>query len=205
MARTTKERREQLREVLIGIAEARIAENGLKGLTARDVASEAGCAVGAIYTIFKDMDALAAAVNTRTAGRLEVAVAAAIERSHGADDPKRQLVLLGLTYLDFMSANRRLWSAIFDIGPAEGAESGRQFSESGRLMDHVVRPVRLILPDTSDDRVQLVARGLFAAVHGIVMLGQRDRFTAATNEEIAAQIVFIVETFCDGLPKPENH
>lgn len=71
LAKKTQERREQLRRSLIEIAERRIAEKGYPALTARDVAGEAGCAVGAIYNIFPDMDALVAAVNSRTVARLE--------------------------------------------------------------------------------------------------------------------------------------
>ena len=79
MAGKVSERREALRQVLIEVAERMVAHDGLGALRARDVAKEAGCALGAIYLHFPDMDALAAAVNARTLLRLEGQVAEAFE------------------------------------------------------------------------------------------------------------------------------
>ena len=66
MAEKVEIRRRALRDNLIAIAEKRIAAEGLAGLRARDLAAEAGCALGAIYTVFPDMTALTLAVNART-------------------------------------------------------------------------------------------------------------------------------------------
>ena len=56
MAGKVAERRKALREDLINIAEATIAREGLSGLKARDLATEAGCALGAIYNVFGDLN-----------------------------------------------------------------------------------------------------------------------------------------------------
>ncbi len=204
MARATEKRREVLRALLIDVAERKMEANGIKGLTAREVAAEAGCAVGAIYNSFRDMDALAAAVNSRTAVRLEAAVADAFAGDQAASDPKRQLVLLGLTYLAFVTENNLLWSAIFELRSADEALSERQHAENARLMAHVVAPLHTLMPDSGDESRLLIARGLFSAVHGIVMLGQNGRFTAVSEDQIAAQITFIVERFCDGVTSTEH-
>lgn len=193
----TQKRREALRSTLIDAAEKRIAESGFRSLTARDMAGEAGCAVGAIYTIFKDMDALAAAVNARTTARLEQAVSAALGNQAGTE-PKRQLVLLGQTYFAFVLDNPRLWSAIFEVGYRGEGEDVKPEAEHARLIGHIVRPLEQILPDMPPARRMLVARALFAAVHGIVSLGQQSRFMPVPPAEVAAQIAFIVESFCDG-------
>jgi len=66
MARKTRERRDALRETLTDIAEVRMRDSGLAALRARDLAKEAGCAVGAIYNVFDDMTGLILAVNGRT-------------------------------------------------------------------------------------------------------------------------------------------
>ncbi|PSJ56758.1 TetR/AcrR family transcriptional regulator [Mesorhizobium ephedrae] len=195
----TQQRRERLRQALIEAAERRIAQTGYRSLTARDMAAEAGCAVGAIYNIFADMDALAAAVNSRTAERLEAAVTGALAAEAGGD-PKRQLVQLGRTYLAFVIDNPLLWSAIFELGARAGPDfAARREAENARLIGHVVRPLRLLLPAETEERLALVARALFAAVHGIVSLGQQRRFLGVPPSEVAAQITFIVEAFCDGV------
>jgi AcrR family transcriptional regulator len=200
LAGKTQVRREKLREDLLEIAERRIAETGYRALTARELAAEAGCAVGAIYNIFKDMDALVADVNSRTGVRLELAVAEAFAGNAAASTPKRQLVLLGRTYLSFVVDNPLLWSAIFEHASRMGqAFAGRRETENARLIGHIVRPLRLLLPEAGEERLVLVARALFAAVHGVVSLGLQRRFLAESPDEVATQITFIVEAFCDGV------
>lgn len=200
MARKTEARRAELRGTLVEIAERLIAAKGYAALTARELAREAGCAVGAIYTIFPDMDALVAEVNSRTVAKLEKTVAEAFAASGTESDPKAALSLLGQTYFQFVTANRRLWAAIFELGFTSGKELPQwRIEEHLRLFGHIVKPLRLLFPDESDERRILLARTLFSAVHGIVSLGLQRRFTAVPPEEIAGQIKYIVETFCDGV------
>jgi len=197
LAKKTQERRQALREALIAAADRRIGESGVRALTAREVAGEVGCAVGAIYTIFRDMDALAAAVNARTVVRLEQCVAEALAAHPGAD-ARHQLVLLGQTYFAFVLANRLLWSAIFEVGyRGEGADVHPE-ADHARLIGHIVRPLECLLPGMEAPRRLLVAKALFAAVHGIVSLGQQSRFMPVPPAEVSAQIAFIVEAFCRG-------
>ena len=56
MAGKVAVRREVLRKSLIDIATQRIARDGLSALRARDLAGDAGCAVGAIYNVFGDLN-----------------------------------------------------------------------------------------------------------------------------------------------------
>ncbi len=51
-----KGRRDQMRERVLEAAEAVISTKGLAGLKARDIAARAACALGAIYTVFEDLD-----------------------------------------------------------------------------------------------------------------------------------------------------
>src|SRR5262249_10067582 len=59
-------RRRKLRDALIAAAERTIEADGLRGLRARDLALRVGCAVGAIYNVFADLDDLVFAVNALT-------------------------------------------------------------------------------------------------------------------------------------------
>ena len=62
-----------LRERLIDAAERTVAANGLAGLRARDLAREAGCAVGTIYNVFEHLDELILCVGWRTLAMLDSA------------------------------------------------------------------------------------------------------------------------------------
>src|ERR671932_555397 len=68
------ERRRRLRDALIAAAETMIRADGLGGLRARDLARAANCAVGAIYNVFHDLDALVLAVNAGTLDRIDAAI-----------------------------------------------------------------------------------------------------------------------------------
>ena len=93
------------------------------------------------------------------------------------------------------------------------AGSGRHLVDAGHRADHLLPsglPLRVELLELlessqviggneGDERLSLLAKSLFSAVHGIVSLGQHRRFMAVPPAEIAAQITFIVEAFCDGV------
>ena len=57
------QRRDALRGTIIALAQRRIASHGLSSLRARDLAQEAGCALGGLYNMFEDIDALVLEVN----------------------------------------------------------------------------------------------------------------------------------------------
>ena len=66
MAAKTAEKREGLKVALIDAAENAITTGGLSALKARDLAIEVGCALGAIYNVFPNLDSLVFEVNART-------------------------------------------------------------------------------------------------------------------------------------------
>ena len=98
MASKTQARREALRSNLIEIAERTISNDGLRALRARDLAKEAGCAVGAIYNVFDDLTELILAVNLRTFHRLGEDVSAAVATRAEAP-PVDRLIVMAKAYL----------------------------------------------------------------------------------------------------------
>src|SRR5262245_57551006 len=95
---TAAQRRTQLRDALVAAAERTIEREGLRGLRARALAEEVGCAVGAIYNAVKDLDELVLLVNARTLTTLEAELAAAdrtTERA-GPDTAITRLVRMAL-------------------------------------------------------------------------------------------------------------
>src|SRR5215813_2002287 len=72
------ERHEQLRESLLAAVERTVAAEGYQALRARSLAQEVGCAVGAIYNVFPDLDALVLAAKGRTLDTLDGELAAAV-------------------------------------------------------------------------------------------------------------------------------
>jgi AcrR family transcriptional regulator len=197
------ERRDRLRDALIDAAEQTIATEGLRALRARDLAAQVGCAVGAIYNAVADLDELIYAVNARTLAALEQtfteagAVGAA---APSADSAIAQFVRLALAYTDFADANRPRWRALFGHQPPVGREVPMSYMEDQlRLFSYVEKPLRVLMPATTRERRTLLARSLFSAVHGIVVLGLEERLQLFPLPVLREQVIFLVEAMGRGL------
>jgi len=110
-------RREDLRGRLIEAARVRIQASGLAGLRARDITADAGCALGALYTAFADLDELILHVNSITLARLGAALQ---QEATGAAEPRARLKALAKAYLGFARDNRMAWKALFEHRMAPG-------------------------------------------------------------------------------------
>ncbi len=194
MASKTEARREALRTNLIKIAERTIATEGLRALRARDLAKEAGCAVGAIYNVFGDLTDLTLAVNARTFHRLGADVAAAL--ADAPQDPVEQLVVMAQAYHHFAAANHLSWRALFDVErPAGEAAPDWYLQEMGRLFAYISDPLAVIFPDRTAEDLTLLTRALFSSVHGIVLLGLDEASAGVPTEEIDRMIALVLRQF----------
>jgi AcrR family transcriptional regulator len=194
------ERRQRLRDALISAAERTIETHGLSGLKARALAFQVGCAVGAIYNVVTDLDDLIFAVNSRTLAALERDLAAADRVSDTAAAPVDRLVRLGTAYLTFAAAHRVRWRALFEHRLPVGKCLPLQYVEDQRrLFRYVEEPLGELQPHLSDERRALVARSLFSAVHGVVMLGLEEKLQALPSEILREQVTFIVSAMGRGL------
>ncbi len=200
--KATAERRQALRKDLIEAADARIAEEGLSALTARLVAAEVGCSVGAIYNVFEDLDGLIIAVNSKTLARLDREIAKILPAEQDNQDPTESLVGIGLAYCRFARKHLRLWSALFEQGlKPDRVVPAWHMDEHVRLFTHVVTILKKIAPDRSDEEVWSLARMMFSAVHGIVSLGMHDLFIAVPSDEIEQQVAILLRSLVQGLFK----
>src|SRR5437588_9703014 len=170
-------RRRKLRHALVDAAERTIDAEGLRGLKARELAYKVGCAVGAIYNVFTDLDDLIFAVNALTLEQLEKTLTVAGDKNADSQaDAIKTLVLLALAYTDYAAANRRRWRALFDHRLAEDQEVPAWYQANlHRLFVYIEEPLRRLASDMApQQRIQL-ARSLFSAVHGIVLIGLEEK------------------------------
>jgi AcrR family transcriptional regulator len=200
MSKTT-ERRQQLKNALISAAERTIENHGLGGLRARALAYRVGCAVGAIYNVVSDLDDLVFEVNSRTLAALERHLAAA-ETSGAAETPTAvdRLVRLGTAYLAFAAAHTLRWRALFEHRPPVGKPMPDRYLEEQRQLFRLVeQPLGELQPQLSSARRALVARSLFSAVHGMVMLGLEEKLQTLPLESLREQVALIVSTIGRGM------
>ena len=205
----TAERRHNLKEALIAVAERSIEASGLIGIKARDLAAEVGCSVGAIYNAVADLDELVLAVNGRTLTLMEAELAAADPplraKKHGTNKAVALMVRLAQAYLHFASSHTLRWRAIFEHRLPEGTElPGWYLDQQRQVFAFVERPLRILQPDLADDQFELLARTLFSAVHGIVALGLEEKLGPISLRELERQTVAIVTAIGHGLSGPRS-
>lgn len=198
-------RRRKLRDSLIHAAERTIAREGLRGMKARELAYKVGCAVGAIYNVFTDLDDLIFAVNALTLEQLEKTLTVA--GAKGADpqaDAIRALTHLALAYTDYAAANRPRWRALFDHRLAEGRDVPTWYQTNlHRLFDYIDTPLRNLAPDIPAAERTLLARSLFSAVHGVVLIGLEEKLQSIPLATLRAQVRFMIEAFVRGLVREQ--
>jgi AcrR family transcriptional regulator len=194
-------RRRKLRDALIGAAERTITAEGLRGLKARELAYKVGCAVGAIYNVFTDLDDLIFAVNALTLEQLEKTLTVA---GNAGADPQanaiKTLTHLALAYTDYAAAHTPRWRALFDHRLPQGREVPTWYvTNLHRLFVYIEEPLRKLAPALPPERRALVARSLFSAVHGIVIIGLEEKLQHLPLAVLREQVTLMVEAMARGL------
>ena len=202
----TSKRRQELQEALLQAGETMVEIHGLSGLKARELAAEAGCALGAIYTVFPDLDALILALNARTMESLGKHLSSVVAPLPGKLGKNAQatatqhLIDLALAYLDFAAANLTRWRAVFDHRMPGGQEVPEWYvEETSKLFAFIEKPMRLLKPSLNSDESALLARSLFSATHGIVSLGLEEKIGSGPLAHLNEQIVIVVTAIANGL------
>lgn len=183
----SQDRRDDLRNRIIDIAEAVIRDHGLAAVKARDLAAQAGCAVGAIYNVFTDLNGVVMAVNARTFLALGAAVAGALQGREGLA-PTERLVVMAHAYLHFAQGNPRAWRTLFDLQMTTETVPDWYMGELHKLFAHIAAPLAELFPDRDREGIALLTRTLFSAVHGIVLLGLERRISGLPPERIEEMI-----------------
>jgi AcrR family transcriptional regulator len=190
-------RREDLKARLIGAAEARIRASGLAGLRARDVTADAGCALGAIYTAFKDLDDLVLHVNSATLARLGRALS---DEVAGVAEPRARFKGLARAYSRFARDNPTLWAALFEHRMTSGAPVPQWLlDEQAVLIQILVEPLASLRPGLRKPDLLARARTLFSAVHGIVAISLENRFVGLAPSDLDSELQRFVEVMVTGI------
>jgi AcrR family transcriptional regulator len=207
------ERHAQLRESLLAAVERTVTAEGYQALRARALAQEVGCAVGAIYNVFPDLDALVLAAKARALDALDEKLAAAVAHVDPTADADasdveratRKLLMLAETYLAFATDRLPIWRMLFEYRTAPGTEVPAWYhARLADLFAHLDAPLRAIVPDLTASKRGSLGRALFSAVHGIVALGLEQRLDNVSRARIAAQAATIVRACVAGLTARER-
>ena len=196
MARNPNPKRDALRARLLDIAEAEIARGGIVALRARDLAQEAGCALGAIYTVFGDLGDIAVEVNRRTMVHMTAQMARAIE-GLAEEAPTDVLIPLSHAYLAYAETEAPRWSTLFSIGLSPGEDTPGFHDAMAPLIALYAGPLARLSPVNTDRTNIENARILFATVHGLVALGREPRLSVIDRRELDRAIARVVAVLTD--------
>lgn len=186
MAGKRETKREDLKARLIEAARNRIILDGLAKLRARDVTQDAGCALGGLYTVFRDLDELVLTVNSSTLTMIEQGLTPNLA---GTEDPVEQLRILARGYLKFARENRNLWAALFDHKLPDGVAAPDWHLEKHMfLIQFIARPLARIQPDLVGEDLKVRALTLFSAVHGIVSISLEGRFVGIPATRLDGEV-----------------
>lgn len=186
-------KRDLLRARLLDVAEAQIAEGGIVALKARELASGAGCALGAIYHAYGDLGELAVEVNRRTLDQMTAhmeAAASALRKS----TPLDVLITLALAYLDYAEQQAPRWNTLLAVGVPETDEAPGFLDASAPLITLFAIPLAELHPDRSGKKNATAARTLFSALHGLVVLGLEPRLSVLPRDKLETRITRLVTT-----------
>ena len=198
-------RRENLREALVDAAERTIAAHGLAQLKARALAREVGCALGAIYNVFPDLGALIMAVNSRSFALLDAALRREADAAMTPDGSQRavasrMLIALATGYLDFAAEHTHRWRALFDFRVPDGQDLPEwHMKEQEALFLHLEAPLAILQPTLPAAERALLARSLFSAAHGMVLLGLEGKIVHLPLPYLREQVALVVAAMGRGL------
>jgi AcrR family transcriptional regulator len=167
-----------LKNALIRAGIEILASEGVRGLSLRKVAKQAGVSHSAPYAHFADKQALIAAISTEGHARIYAAISEIMTRY--ADDPLGQLVATARAYLDFGMSEPDHFRITFS-GVVEQERDYLALVEMTRKNFKLIREIATrcreasILGPGSDD---LLAVSLWGAVHGLVSLIQQDQVSS---------------------------
>ncbi len=199
-------RHDTLEAALVDAAEAVIAADGLFALRARALAERVGCSVGAIYSVFPDLDAVILAVNARTLAQIDRAMRdGAMDDAAATAEPVAHLVGLATAYLDYAAGARRRWAALFLHTMGGGRTAPEWYArQQAAAFSHVEAPLGRLCPMLPPAERASLARGLFSAVHGMVALGLDEKVAAMSLAALREQVATIAAAAARGLAHGER-
>ena len=189
-------RRESQREALIEAAERRITLHSVAGLKARDLAEDIGVALGAIYNLVADMDELVLRVISRTLARLDGALSEGEAGTRTSTEAVDRLVVIATRYHAFAAGNLNIWRVMFEYRAPDRALPEWAAADQVRLFRHIIGPLGVLMPEASLPQREVMARTLFAAVHGIIALGLDEKLVAVPLEVLDRQLEWLVRSAC---------
>jgi AcrR family transcriptional regulator len=196
MGRRSVHTAEQLREVILDASASILQEQGLQGLSAREIARRIEYSPGTLYNVFENLDDIVLTIEGRMLDGLAAALGALPEET----DPRRDVRNLAHAYLAYSHAHPKLWNLLFEHHLPAGRDVPAWYkAKLESLLARVENAVRPLLPNADEATVKRSARVLWAGVHGITSLSTADKLSNVTSDSASPLIDDLVGLYLAGL------
>lgn len=194
MARRSDQRTpEEIQALAINAAEYIIATEGLKAISARNVAKHMGYTPRMIYVVFENLKEIKLRVNDRTLVKLRQSLKDSILRCRTSETC---IKAMANTYYQFAVDYQPFWTLLFSIHPP-GTRIPDWYRER---IDSIFKLVESQLPTEYSKRQNaIIARTLWSSVHGICILSLSDKLAITHSSSAKGMIDSLITNYLAGV------
>lgn len=202
MGRRSTHTPDELRELIVSAGTRLVLDQGLAGLSAREIARKIDYSPGTIYNVFRDLDDVIFTIENRMLTEL----ADAIEALPPDIDTESRVSALAHTVIRFCLERPRLWCLLIEHVPNRGSapiEFHQRFERIISAFDGIVAP----LADHDATRARRVSSLLWSGLHGISTVATTSKMglaSAKTAHELAGEFVAIFVAGLKELSVPKH-
>ncbi|MGB0843329.1 MAG: TetR/AcrR family transcriptional regulator [Alphaproteobacteria bacterium] len=165
--------RMKVRALLLDAAEKMLQTEGVAKLQARPLAKAANIAVGSVYNLFDDLDALIIEVNARTLVLVGTTVIGTVENANAQGlDAKATLFQLAEDYISFVENNRERWEATLRSNRATMKDAPVWYLQKQAVLFQLISIVLTDLPNLHPNLdLEHYSKTMWGTVNGLVTSG----------------------------------
>lgn len=195
MGRRSLHTADELRELILEASTALIKEQGLGGLSAREIARRINYSPGTLYNSFENLDDVVLTIEGRLLDRLDEALDGLADEG----DAKRRVHLLARRYLAFAAENPNLWNLLFEhhIPRSQGVPDWYRHK-----LEALMRKVEIVLAplagELEDESLRRAARVLWASVHGLSSLAAANKLSIITSDNAGDLMEDLISAYLRG-------
>jgi AcrR family transcriptional regulator len=189
---------EELRELIIHATTEIVEQDGLEGLSAREIAKRIGYSPGTLYNVFENLDDILLTIEARLLDRL----AERLAKTGTSGSPQERLKRLTDAYFAFTQERPKLWNLLVEHRLPAGQEVPPWYQAK---LESLVAPLESALAPLLDEMdtgaQKRAARTLWASVHGMTSMSTAAKLSPIAGQGGAALVDDLVSTYVAGLAK----
>lgn len=187
---------DELRELIIAATTEIVEQNGLEGLSAREIAKRVGYSPGTLYNVFENLDDLLLVIEARLLDEL----ARRLTSADSSGSPDERLRRLAATYFIFTQERPKLWNLLNEHRMPAGREVPDWYqAKIEKLLAPLEEALAPLTAGAETSSRKQHARTLWASLHGLTSLSTADKLSHATAHSGRALIDDLISTYLAGL------